>query len=105
MPCSIYGLEQALFSICEAMAHGFARKGGAFLFLNFALGLGFGTTVAEPALIAVAEETTNVADTGQMIESNVATKPQYYAGLLFIVAFSVGLAIVLGVLRIAYCVF
>ncbi len=96
----IHGLEQGLFPIGESMAHAFARKGSAFWLLCFAFSLGFGTTVAEPALIAVAEEAANVAATGQMIETGAAAKAQYATGLRFTVAFSVGLAIVLGVLRI-----
>jgi len=96
----IHGLEQGLFPIGESMAHAFARKGSVFWLLSFAFSLGFGTTVAEPALIAVAEEAANVAATGQMIETGAAAKAQYATGLRFTVAFSVGLAIVLGVLRI-----
>jgi len=96
----IHGLEQGLFPIGESMAHAFARKGSAFWLLCFAFSLGFGTTVAEPALIAVAEEAANVAATGQMIESSAAAKASYATGLRFTVAFSVGLAIVIGVLRI-----
>ncbi|MEZ0174383.1 MAG: DUF1538 family protein [Candidatus Reddybacter sp.] len=96
----IHGLEQGLFPIGESMAHAFARKGSVFWLLSFAFCLGFGTTVAEPALIAVAEEAANVAATGQMIESSAAAKAQYATGLRFTVAFSVGLAIVIGVLRI-----
>ncbi len=96
----IHGLEQGLFPIGESMAHAFARKGSAFWLLSFAFCLGFGTTVAEPALIAVAKEAANVAATGQMIEPSTAAKTQYATGLRFTVAFSVGLAIVIGVLRI-----
>ncbi len=96
----IHGLEQGLFPIGESMAHAFARKGSAFWLLSFAFCLGFGTTVAEPALIAVAEEAAKVAANGQMIESSAAAKAQYATGLRLTVAFSVGLAIVIGVLRI-----
>ena len=45
----IRGLEMALFPIGEALANAFARKGSLFWLLLFAFGLGFGTTVAEPA--------------------------------------------------------
>ncbi|OUS12129.1 hypothetical protein A9Q89_06755 [Gammaproteobacteria bacterium 53_120_T64] len=96
----IHGLEQGLFPIGEAMAHAFTRKGSVFWLLSFAFCLGFGTTVAEPALIAVAEEAANLAATGQMIEASATAKAQYTTGLRFTVAFSVGLAIVIGVLRI-----
>jgi hypothetical protein len=50
------GLEQSFFPLGEAMAYAFARKGSAFWLLSFAFALGFGTTVADPALIAVINE-------------------------------------------------
>ena len=50
----VRGLEMGLFPIGETMAHAFARKGSVTWLLLFAFALGFGTTVAEPALIAVA---------------------------------------------------
>lgn len=96
----IYGLEMGLFPIGESMAHAFARKGSVFWLLTFSFALGFGTTVAEPALIAVAAEAANVAAIGGMIENTEASQASYASGLRFTVAFSVGLAIVLGVLRI-----
>ena len=96
----IHGLEQGLFPIGESMAHAFAKKGSIFWLIVFAFCLGFGTTVAEPALIAVAAEAANVAANGDMIEQTAEAKRQYATGLRFTVAFSVGLAIVIGVLRI-----
>ena len=96
----IYGLEMGLFPIGETMAYAFARKGSVFWLLTFAFALGFGTTIAEPALIAVAAEAADVAATGGMIEQNDSAKDNYASGLRLTVAFSVGLAIVLGVLRI-----
>jgi hypothetical protein len=50
----VRGLEMGLFPIGESMAYAFARKGSLSWLLVFAFALGFGTTVAEPALIAVA---------------------------------------------------
>jgi len=96
----IHGLEQGLFPIGEAMAHAFARKGSVFWLLLFAFSLGFGTTVAEPALIAVAAEAANVAANGNMIDATEAAKSSYANGLRYTVALSVGLAIVIGVIRI-----
>jgi len=96
----IHGLEQGLFPIGETMAHAFARKGSVIWLLIFAFSLGFGTTVAEPALIAVAAEAANVAANGNMIEATEAAKSAYANGLRFTVALSVGLAIVIGVIRI-----
>tara|TARA_R110002110_G_scaffold205066_1_gene416683 strand:+ start:77391 stop:78131 length:741 start_codon:yes stop_codon:yes gene_type:complete len=96
----IHGLEQGLFPIGESMATAFARKGSVFWLITFAFALGFGTTVAEPALIAVAAEAADVAATGGMIEASEDAKVQYADGLRYTVAFSVGLAIVVGVVRI-----
>jgi len=96
----IYGLEMGLFPIGETLAHAFARKGSVFWLIVFAFSLGFGTTVAEPALIAVAAEAAKVAAEGGMIEQTEASMHSYASGLRYTVAFSVGLAIILGVLRI-----
>ncbi|MBV1914732.1 MAG: DUF1538 domain-containing protein [Pseudomonadales bacterium] len=96
----IHGLEQGLFPIGESMANAFARKGSVFWLIAFAFCLGFGTTVAEPALIAVAAEAANVAANGNMIESTDEARLQYATGLRLTVALSVGIAIVIGVVRI-----
>ena len=96
----IHGLEMGLFPIGESMANAFARKGSVFWLLTFAFALGFGTTVAEPALIAVADEAANVAANGGMIVDSLASRDDYANGLRMTVAFSVGLAILIGVLRI-----
>jgi hypothetical protein len=96
----IRGLELGLFAIGETMAYAFARKGSVLWLLVFAFALGFGTTVAEPALIAVADEAAAVAAQGGMIETGVEAQEAYADGLRYTVAVSVGFAIVLGVLRI-----
>ena len=96
----VRGLEMGLFPIGESMAFDFARKGSVFWVLAFAFALGFGTTVAEPALIAVAAEAAKVAAVGGMIENSDAARDSYATGLRFTVALSVGFAIVLGVFRI-----
>ncbi len=96
----IQGLEQSLFPLGEGMAYAFARKGSLFWLLTFAFCLGFGTTVAEPALIAVAEEAANIARKGGMIEQTNAARDSYALGLRITVALSVGFAILIGVLRI-----
>ena len=96
----IYGLEQGLFPIGESMATAFARKGSLFWLIAFAFSLGFGTTVAEPALIAVAAEASDIAADGGMIDTTAAAKKSYANGLRYTVALSVGLAIVIGVIRI-----
>ena len=96
----VRGLEMGLFPIGESMAYAFARKGSLFWLLAFAFALGFGTTVAEPALIAVAAEAAKVASVGGMIADAGPARDSYALGLRVTVAFSVGIAIVIGVLRI-----
>ena len=96
----IQGLESGLFPIGEALAQGFARKGSVIALLAFAFCLGFGTTVAEPALIAVAGEAASVASEAGVIQDNDSSRDSYALRLRMVVAFSVGVAIVLGVFRI-----
>ncbi|PVZ63878.1 DUF1538 domain-containing protein [Pelagibaculum spongiae] len=96
----IYGLEIGLFPIGETLARAFAQKGSVAWLLVFAFCLGFGTTVAEPALIAVAAEAATVAATGGLIENNQQAMSDYANGLRLTVAISVGLAILIGVVRI-----
>jgi len=96
----IQGLEMSLFPIGEAMAHALARKGSVFWLLSFAFALGFSTTVAEPALIAVAGEAAEIASQANLIDPGEESLRGYALGLRLTVAFSVGLAILVGVLRI-----
>lgn len=96
----IFGLRIALFPIGEEIAHSLARKGSAFWLFTFAFVLGFGTTIAEPALLAVAEEAAKVAVGAGSIENTESAIANYALGLRLVVALSVGAALLLGVLRI-----
>lgn len=96
----IEGLEQSLFPIGESMAYAFARKGSLLWLLMFAFCLGFGTTVAEPALIAVTDEAARIAGKVNNIENTDASRKHYAFGLRITVALSVGFAVLIGVLRI-----
>jgi len=107
----IFGLEMGLFPIGESMAYAFAKKGNVMWLLFFAFCLGFGTTVAEPALIAVSEEASEIAaGGGQISECHTPSShdsgdcqqamQSYADGLRFTVALSVGFAAMLGVIRI-----
>ncbi|MCM8855454.1 MAG: DUF1538 domain-containing protein [Candidatus Thiodiazotropha sp.] len=96
----IEGLNLGLFPLGEGMAWDFARKGSLTWLLLFAFALGFGTTVAEPALIKIAQEAANVAAVGGMIANSPDAQNEYAQGLRFTVAISVGFAILIGVLRI-----
>ncbi len=96
----IRGLEQGLFPIGESIAYAFARKANLPWLLVFAFALGFGTTIAEPALTAVAAEAAQIAADGGVILNQQASLERYALGLRITVALSVGIAILVGVYRI-----
>ena len=96
----VQGLENGLFPLGEEIAQAFANKGSLSALLAFAFCLGFGTTVAEPALIAVAAEAAEVAAAAGAIAHGDAAQAAYAFNLRMVVAVSVGAAIVLGVVRI-----
>jgi len=96
----VRGLEMGLFPLGDTMAYGFARKGSVAWLLLFGFALGFGTTIAEPALTAIADEAAKVAAQDGAIAASAAARRSYAYGLRLTVAFSVGAAVVLGVVRI-----
>ena len=96
----LQGLEMALFPIGEFLAGALARKGSLIWLLLFSFGLGFGTTVAEPSLIAVGDEAARVMAEGGFIGTDQDSMDAYARALRYTVAVSVGLAIVVGVFRI-----
>ena len=96
----VRGLELGLFPLGEAMAQAFAQKGSLMWLVAFAFALGFGTTVAEPALTAVASEAAQTAAEGGLISHDPGELANYAYGLRLTVAVSVGVAIVIGVVRI-----
>jgi len=85
----IRGLELGIFPIGEGLAVDFAKKGSVFWLLLFAFTIGFSTTVAEPALIAIADKATLISH--GLVDA---------FWLRMTVALSVGFAIALGTLRI-----
>jgi len=96
----IFGLRLALFPVGEEIAHELAQKGSVFWLVVFAFVLGFGTTIAEPALIAIAAEAAQVAADAGAIATSDEAKSSYALGLRLTVALAVGAALVLGVMRI-----
>ncbi len=96
----VLGLDIGLFPLGETLAEEFAIKGSLFWLLLFAFTLGFGTTVAEPALIAVTREGAKAAAEAGLIDSTDQAIGRYALHVRLTVALSVGIAIVLGVLRI-----
>lgn len=85
----IQGLEIGIFPIGENLAHEFAAKGSVIWLLIFAFFIGFSTTIAEPALIAIAKKA-QIISQGRIDAET----------LRLTVALSVGSAIALGSWRI-----
>ena len=96
----VRGLEIGLFPIGETLAHEFARKGSLFWLMFFAFLLGFGTSIAEPALIAVTRKAADAMAGGGIIADDPQSLGLYAMRLRYTVGISVGVALVLGVLRI-----
>lgn len=95
----IRGLELGLFPVGQDLAEAFVRRGSALWLLLFAFALGFGSTVAEPALIAVSAKAAGSLLGGEVGEGSQAAR-QLALELRLVVACAVGTAVVLGVLRI-----
>ena len=85
----LLGLEVGIFPVGEGLASDFAHKGSTGWIVLFAFMIGFGTTVAEPALLVIADKAAGIS----------AGRIDAFT-LRMVVAFSVGFAIVIGVWRI-----
>ena len=96
----VQGLEAGLFPLGSMLADGLARKASLPWLLVFAFGLGFGTTVAEPALIAVTEEAARIGAEEGIVGRGIEDQDAYALGLRLSVAVAVGFAGLLGVYRI-----
>lgn len=96
----VLGLEQSLFPLGESMAHAFARKGSLFWLLLFAFCLGFSAAIAEPGLIAVSDEAAKIASQGGILDDTDAARANYALGLRLTVAVAIGLAVLLGAIKI-----
>ena len=85
----LHGLDLSIFPVGKNLANQFVRRGALGLLLPFGFAIGFAASVAEPAVIAVAEQAQLVS--GGRINGLV---------LRLIIAISVGLVMILGILRV-----
>jgi nitrogen regulatory protein PII len=85
----LQGLEIGIFPVGEGLARDFAKSGSTMWIMVFAFAIGFGTTIAEPALAVIADKAAAISS--GRIDANT---------LRYVVAGSVGFAILLGVFRI-----
>ena len=85
----LQGLEIGIFPVGEGLARDFAKSGWTTWILIFGFLIGFGTTIAEPALAVIADKAASIS--AGRIDATV---------LRLVVAASVGFAILVGVHRI-----
>ncbi len=85
----LQGLDLSVFPVGKNLANQFTRRGALGLLLPFGFAIGFAASVAEPALIAVAGQAELISE--GRINSLV---------LRLVVAVSVGLVLILGILRV-----
>jgi hypothetical protein len=85
----LYGLDLSICPVGKNLANQFVRRGALGLLLPFGFAIGFAASIAEPAVIAVAEQAQLVSE--GRINGLV---------LRFIIAVSVGLVLILGILRV-----
>ena len=84
----LQGLELSIFPVGKSLSNQFARKGSVPVLLSFGFAMGFSAVVAEPALIAVAQQAEEIS----------AGKIKALT-LRILVAVSVGLVVAVGVFR------
>jgi len=85
----LQGLEIGIFPVGESLAKEFSSHGSTVLLIVFGFLIGYGTTIAEPALVVIAEKASAISS-GRI--------DAFW--LRQVVALSVGAAISLGVFRI-----
>ena len=85
----LQGLEIGIFPVGEGLARDFSKSGSTMWILIFGFMVGFGTTIAEPALAVIADKAASISS--GRIDASM---------LRYVVAGSVGFAILLGVHRI-----
>src|SRR5690606_1120631 len=85
------GLELSIFPVGKSLSNQFTKRGSLWILLSFGFALGFSAVIAEPALIAVAEQAQEISE--GRIDALI---------LRFLVAISVGFVVALGVFRILF---
>lgn len=96
----VRGLEMSLFPIGEALADAIARRGHPVWIMVFAFALGFGSTIAEPALAAVAAEAAAAMTADPDFPADEAQQGALALQIRYGIAASLGIALMIGVWRI-----
>jgi len=96
----VRGLAMSLFVLGQDLAGAIARRGNLTLLLLFAFALGFGSTIAEPALFSVVEKATDAAITAGILAKDSGSANQFALILQYSTSAAVGCGLVIGCLRI-----
>lgn len=95
----VRGLDMSIFPLGQSLAEGVVSRKSMLVLVFFGFAVGFGSTVAEPALAAVAEQAAATAAAAGSLgeDTNVA---RFAIVLRYLVSAAVGLAVATGVFRI-----
>lgn len=96
----VRGLSMSIFPLGDGMADWLARRGSLALLLGFGFAIGFGSTVAEPALSAVADQAALALTSSEAAGGDEGQAARFSLFLRYTVAIAVGVAVAAGVLRI-----
>jgi magnesium-transporting ATPase (P-type) len=96
----VFGLKIGFFPAGENLAYNFVERASLFWLLIFGFALGFGVTIAEPDLIVISGEVAKAIQESQIIESTDEARKNFQNMFRLIIAFCVGISVILGVLKI-----
>lgn len=96
----VRGLDMSIFPLGESLADGVVGRGSLVVLIVFGFAIGFGSTVAEPALAAVADQAAATAAAAGSLHGGEAEVARFSFVLRYVVSGAVGLAVAVGVLRI-----
>lgn len=96
----VRGLDKSVLPLGQSLASGAVSRRGMLVLMVIGFAVGFGSTVAEPALAAVAEQAAATAAATGSLAGGEAAMGRFAFVLRYVVAAAVGLVVAAGVLRI-----
>ena len=96
----VYGLKIGFFPAGENLAYNFVERASLSWLFFFGFALGFGVTIAEPDLIVISAEVAKAIQETQIIDSTDEARKSFQNMFRSIIAFCVGISVILGVLKI-----